>query len=141
MSKPSSHIHFAWLRVVGLVGLLALAAIGWNTGCGVSSDSSTDESLGQSEQAVTGCEVDCSNGSKLLCSVTPCTVVNTTTLNCNGTISTCPPPSTCVPKTCDQLNAECGSVSDGCGHNLVCGSCETGELCKNHICTCKPGFC
>ncbi|MBI5534497.1 MAG: hypothetical protein HY898_17360 [Deltaproteobacteria bacterium] len=35
----------------------------------------------------------------------------------------------CVPKTCAQLTAECGSVPDGCGGKVDCGTCKTGQLC------------
>lgn len=31
--------------------------------------------------------------------------------------------SSCVPKTCDALKANCGAVGDGCGSILQCGSC------------------
>jgi len=35
----------------------------------------------------------------------------------------------CVPSTCVQLEAECGSVKDGCGGVLECGTCPTGKTC------------
>ncbi len=35
----------------------------------------------------------------------------------------------CVPKTCVQLGATCGSAPDGCGGKLACGSCPTGQQC------------
>lgn len=37
--------------------------------------------------------------------------------------------SGCVPKTCEQIPAECGSVLDGCGRTLECGTCLDGETC------------
>lgn len=35
----------------------------------------------------------------------------------------------CVPSTCVQLEAECGSVKDGCGGVLECGTCPAGKTC------------
>ncbi len=32
----------------------------------------------------------------------------------------------CVPRTCEELLAECGKVPDGCGGVLECGACEVG---------------
>jgi hypothetical protein len=38
-------------------------------------------------------------------------------------------PGTCVPTTCAELGKNCGSVSDGCGGTLSCGTCATGSTC------------
>jgi hypothetical protein len=38
-----------------------------------------------------------------------------------------PPP--CQPKTCAALGDNCGSVSDGCGGTLSCGSCTSPQTC------------
>lgn len=35
----------------------------------------------------------------------------------------------CVPKTCAELNANCGPVGDGCGGLLQCGTCSLPETC------------
>jgi hypothetical protein len=35
----------------------------------------------------------------------------------------------CCPKTCAQLNYECGPASDGCGDVLECGTCAPPETC------------
>ena len=35
----------------------------------------------------------------------------------------------CVPKTCLQLGAKCGSAPDGCGGKVECGTCPSGQLC------------
>ena len=35
----------------------------------------------------------------------------------------------CVSRTCGQLAATCGDVSDGCGAALSCGACSTPETC------------
>ncbi len=40
-----------------------------------------------------------------------------------------PPLPVCVPQTCAQLNAACGSIGDGCGGVLNCGSCPSGSAC------------
>lgn len=35
----------------------------------------------------------------------------------------------CVPQTCEQLGAECGTIDNGCGTPIGCGSCADGEAC------------
>ncbi len=45
-------------------------------------------------------------------------------------------PTDCKALTCDDFDADCGPVSDGCGGVLSCGECEPGEVCglveRNH---------
>src|SRR5207248_2581 len=36
---------------------------------------------------------------------------------------------TCVPSTCASKGKNCGSISDGCGGTLSCGSCSSPETC------------
>jgi hypothetical protein len=36
---------------------------------------------------------------------------------------------TCQPQTCEQQGIKCGPAGDGCGNEIQCGSCQTGELC------------
>lgn len=36
---------------------------------------------------------------------------------------------TCTPKTCSQLNLNCGAVADGCGGTIDCGQCSNGQTC------------
>jgi hypothetical protein len=68
------------------------------------------------------------------------------TLNCGtcGTGSTCTHGydpmgfeswtcQTCTPKTCAQLGAQCGYISDGCGATLNCGTCGTGSQCTQGV--------
>ncbi|MBU1129447.1 MAG: hypothetical protein KJ949_02330, partial [Nanoarchaeota archaeon] len=43
----------------------------------------------------------------------------------------------CVPKTCSDLEKECGTWSDGCGVNLNCGTCETNFNCVEGVCVIK----
>ena len=38
-------------------------------------------------------------------------------------------PTECVPKTCAQLEANCGSAPDGCGDKIECGECPSGQTC------------
>ncbi len=40
----------------------------------------------------------------------------------------------CTPATCDSLDKNCGSVSDGCGNSLSCGVCVEGKECRNNVC-------
>lgn len=35
----------------------------------------------------------------------------------------------CMPKTCEELEINCGAVPDGCGDVLQCGECEEGSIC------------
>ena len=50
--------------------------------------------------------------------------------------------ATCVPRTCEDVGAECGPLDDGCGHRLSCGTCGPGEICRSHACGCpNPGRC
>lgn len=53
----------------------------------------------------------------------------------------------CVPKTCEQLGASCGSAPDGCGGKVECGACQEGASCGGggvNVCgtnTCTPRTC
>lgn len=43
--------------------------------------------------------------------------------------------STCVPASCTSQGAVCGTVSDGCGGTLSCGTCGSGSTCTaSHTC-------
>ena len=35
----------------------------------------------------------------------------------------------CVPRSCSALGANCGSLADGCGGTLTCGTCAAGQTC------------
>ena len=48
----------------------------------------------------------------------------------------------CVPVTCERTGAECGTVDDGCGHALDCGTCLAPQTCGHtapNRCGCTPG--
>src|SRR5262245_34095675 len=46
---------------------------------------------------------------------------------------------TCMPKTCAQRGAECGTTDDGCGHTLDCGYCLfQSDACESNQCVCQP---
>ena len=45
---------------------------------------------------------------------------------------------TCTPNTCQSLGRECGGASDGCGGNLNCGGCGSGESCSSGVCVADP---
>lgn len=47
----------------------------------------------------------------------------------------------CTSKSCSQLNAECGSISDGCGNTIACGSCTSGKSCSNNKCVTTTTSC
>lgn len=40
-----------------------------------------------------------------------------------------PQPPVCTPLLCSDVNAECGTISDGCGGTVNCGPCPDGEGC------------
>ncbi|HTN92679.1 MAG TPA: calcium-binding EGF-like domain-containing protein [Sorangium sp.] len=42
----------------------------------------------------------------------------------------------CVPTTCAAQGATCGTIPDGCGGTLTCGSCAAGSTCEDG--TCQP---
>ena len=35
----------------------------------------------------------------------------------------------CTPTTCGAQGKNCGSIADGCGHTLTCGTCSNGDTC------------
>ena len=56
------------------------------------------------------------------------------------------PPPTCAPITCAALGKNCGSLSDGCGGTLNCGTCGGSQTCggggKANVCgPCLPTTC
>ena len=40
----------------------------------------------------------------------------------------------CVPKTCAELGAACGRISNGCGGTITCGDCAASEACEANQC-------
>src|SRR5215470_20055557 len=42
--------------------------------------------------------------------------------------------STCTPTTCAAQGATCGTISDGCGGVLTCGTCSSGQTCSSNKC-------
>ena|GEM_PF-3462468 len=83
-----------------------------------------------------------------------------TTLNCGtctvagescgagGTANICAP-GTCTPfnvtNACDDVNLNCGNVTDGCSALIDCGTCALGQTCTDNVCTgtgtCTPSTC
>ena len=51
--------------------------------------------------------------------------------------------ASCTPTTCSAQGKNCGSISDGCGGTLGCGTCGSGQTCSNNVCTaaCTPKTC
>jgi hypothetical protein len=63
-----------------------------------------------------------------------------------GTANECGPAATCQPLTCDDLQAECGILSDGCADVMNCGadkygSCRDGGQCSDGHRCCTPYTC
>jgi hypothetical protein len=34
-----------------------------------------------------------------------------------------------MPESCSSQGIECGPAGDGCGHQIDCGNCPTGQIC------------
>lgn len=101
------------------------------TGCGGIATPDEPQSSSQVAQDVTMCELDCPSGDVFTCTTVPCSVT-ANTITCDGTTTTCP---VCVPtRTCAGVGADCGSISDGCGHLLDCGTCGSGQQCVGNTC-------
>lgn len=45
-------------------------------------------------------------------------------------------PAACVPTTCETIGATCGTVDDGCGATLSCGTCAEPDVCNAEL-TCE----
>jgi len=109
--------------------------------CSASSEPPTDpqpttEQVEHVAQPMTGCELDCPNGSVFTCSGT-CSVVPNTSITCNGTTTQCP---SCVPQTCDQLGVFCGTTVNNCGQTVNCGGCpSTRPVCHTTKCCNSSG--
>ena len=43
-------------------------------------------------------------------------------------------PDDCIPKTCEELEKECGSYDDECGNIINCPACAAGKKCENGNC-------
>ncbi|OGZ29244.1 MAG: hypothetical protein A2562_04295, partial [Candidatus Nealsonbacteria bacterium RIFOXYD1_FULL_39_11] len=55
--------------------------------------------------------------------------------SCNYTSSSNDPRcGACIPSTCLSLGKNCGTVSDGCGGTLSCGTCQTDYTCSSNVC-------
>jgi hypothetical protein len=59
-----------------------------------------------------------------------------------------PPPTACAAQDCLTKGATCGTIDDGCGNTLQCGTCGAGETCgangKANVCgqgKCDPTTC
>lgn len=45
----------------------------------------------------------------------------------------------CQTTTCTAQGKNCGSMSDGCGGTVYCGTCATGQECRSNVCvSCQP---
>ena len=55
------------------------------------------------------------------------------------------PSGGCTPTTCAAQGDNCGSISDGCGGTLNCGTCAAPQTCGGcgnlHVCCCNPLTC
>lgn len=98
--------------------------------CGCTSESDADfcSRLGKNCGYVSGTD----NCGRSRTSVNCGTCTSPETCGGAGTLNVC---GVCTPKTCDQLGKNCGSVFDGCGGTLDCGTCSGGLACNSsNIC-------
>lgn len=51
----------------------------------------------------------------------------------------------CTPTTCIAAGANCGTIADGCGGELACGTCSNHDTCggsgQDNVCGCAPTTC
>ena len=47
----------------------------------------------------------------------------------------------CNPTTCLAEGKDCGTIDDGCGGTLSCGTCSGQDTCVSNVCTCQPTTC
>ena len=51
----------------------------------------------------------------------------------------------CVPATCKDAGKDCGTIPDGCGETLECGTCTAPETCggggEENVCGCTTLSC
>lgn len=57
------------------------------------------------------------------------TTVSTTVAGSGGTGG-----ASCTSKTCQDYGFNCGTINDGCGHQLNCGTCSKVEFCNLGVC-------
>jgi len=48
---------------------------------------------------------------------------------------------TVAANACAEVGATCGSITDGFGASVSCGSCGTGDVCEDNHCVCAPKHC
>ena len=53
----------------------------------------------------------------------------------------CPGTAACVKLTCAQVGANCGTVADGCGGTMTCGTCGAGDTCGFRVANVCGGSC
>ncbi|QDE69915.1 Ig-like domain-containing protein [Myxococcus xanthus] len=50
--------------------------------------------------------------------------------------------TTCTPTTCEAQGKTCGTIPNGCGATLSCGTCGAGQMCSAaNVCVCAPTTC
>jgi subtilisin family serine protease len=47
----------------------------------------------------------------------------------------------CVPTTCSAQGKNCGTIPNGCGGTLSCGTCSGNSTCQDNVCVCTPTTC
>jgi len=55
---------------------------------------------------------------------------------CCGASEVCTDAGCCEPQFCDDVGAACGFMDDGCGQQLLCGSCGANQWCNLNQCEC-----
>jgi hypothetical protein len=76
------------------------------------------------------------------CNCTLCYDVNYNVVTCPSTCTdACSTGggTTCTPTTCAAQGKNCGTIADGCGGTLSCGTCAAGQTCSANVCVSSGG--
>ena len=83
------------------------------------------------EEKISDCQTRSCDGGTQTCTPTGPMADGT---DCLGGAGVCQDGSCCNLGTCAGLNAECGTIDDGCGGVLACGTCGLGQGCSDNTC-------
>lgn len=106
-----------WFPALVLSTCLAGCSNGYST-TDVPDASASGDSGGTTATCTDACPKDACGLVKLSCGPTDCGTCTAANDKCvDGKCQ-------CVPQTCAQIGAQCGTAPDGCGGQIFCGSCS-----------------
>lgn len=88
-------------------------------------------------------EVGCREGCGEPCpapegAIATCTTDGRCDFECEAPLQRVGESCECVPLTCEDAEATCGMLDDGCGGTVECGTCGDGMVCVANVCSCPP---